>query len=154
MNTLDGDAGNDQLFGGNDDDTLFGGDGNDVMAGDAGNDELFGGKGADQISGGDGDDEIEGEEHADILTGGAGNDQFNFFTNPFQPDSTLLLRDVVTDFEGVGITGGDVIRLSGDSYAGDHEQEEHEQGVTLSKGTFAAELRQSKRSFGNTEFLF
>jgi Ca2+-binding RTX toxin-like protein len=115
--TLDGDAGNDQLFGGNDDDTLFGLDGNDVMNGDAGGDEMFGGEGADQISGGDGDDEIEGEEHADILTGGAGNDQFSFFTNPFQPDSTLLLQDVVSDFEGAGVTGGDVIRLSGDSYA-------------------------------------
>jgi Ca2+-binding RTX toxin-like protein len=115
--TLDGDAGNDQLFGGNDNDTLFGLEGNDVMNGDAGNDDLFGGEGADQIFGGDGDDEIEGEEHADILTGGAGNDQFNFNTNPFQPDSTFLLHDVVSDFEGAGATGGDVIQLSGDSYA-------------------------------------
>jgi hypothetical protein len=32
-------------------------------------------------------------------------------------DSTLLLQDVVSDFEGAGVTGGDVIRLSGDTYA-------------------------------------
>jgi Ca2+-binding RTX toxin-like protein len=115
--TLDGDAGNDQLFGGNDNDTLFGLEGNDVMVGDAGDDELFGGEGADQIAGGNGDDELEGEEDADVLTGGAGSDQFNFFTNSIQPDSTLLLQDVVTDFQRAGVKGGDVIRLSGDSYA-------------------------------------
>src|SRR5215211_7257166 len=115
--TLEGDAGNDQLFGGNDDDLLLGLDGNDVMNGDAGNDELFGGTGADQISGGAGDDTIVGEEQADILTGGAGNDHFGFFTDPFQPDSTLLLQDTVTDFQGAGVAGGDVIQLSGEIYA-------------------------------------
>ena len=115
--TLDGDAGNDQLFGGNDNDTLFGGDGNDVMNGDAGNDELFGGFGADQINGGAGADEIEGEEDADVLTGGAGDDQFNFNAGTFQPDSTLVLQDRVTDFQGAGAVGGDTIRLSGDSFA-------------------------------------
>ena len=115
--TLDGDAGNDQLFGGNDNDSLFGGDGNDIMNGDAGNDDLFGGFGSDQITGGAGIDEIEGEEGADILTGGAGDDQFDFNAGSFQPDSLLSLRDVVNDFQGAAVAGGDVVRLSGDSFA-------------------------------------
>jgi Ca2+-binding RTX toxin-like protein len=115
--TLDGDDGNDQLFGGNDNDVLFGGDGSDIMNGDAGNDELFGGDGVDTINGGAGNDEIEGEERADTLTGGAGIDQFNFNAGSFQPDSTLVEQDLVTDFTGAGAVGGDVIRLSGDSFA-------------------------------------
>src|SRR5215211_6020207 len=112
-----GGRGSDQLNGNAGNDTIDGGDGNDIMNGDAGNDELFGGTGADQISGGAGDDTIVGEEQADILTGGAGNDHFGFFTDPFQPDSTLLLQDTVTDFQGAGVAGGDVIQLSGEIYA-------------------------------------
>jgi Ca2+-binding RTX toxin-like protein len=49
--------------------------------------------------------------------GGDGDDQFNFFTSAFQPDSTFADRDLVQDFQGAGSPGGDVIRLSGDSYA-------------------------------------
>jgi Ca2+-binding RTX toxin-like protein len=115
--TLDGDDGNDQLFGGNQNDVLFGLDGNDIMFGDAGNDDLFGGEGADQLSGGDGIDEIEGEEGADILAGGGGEDQFDFNAGSFQPDSTLDLQDTVSDFQGAGVAGGDVVRLSGDTFA-------------------------------------
>jgi Ca2+-binding RTX toxin-like protein len=115
--TLDGDAGNDMLFGGTDNDTLFGLEGNDALFGEDGNDDLFGGEGNDVLSGGAGVDEIEGEEGADILAGGAGADQFDFFTSPFQPDSIWGTRDLVLDFEGAGAEGGDVIRLSGDSYA-------------------------------------
>jgi Ca2+-binding RTX toxin-like protein len=115
--TLDGDAGNDQLFGGNDRDVLFGLDGNDIMNGDAGSDELFGGEGNDIMNGGAGADELEGEEGADRITGGSDDDQFNFNAGAFQPDSTFALRDVVLDFQGAGLAGGDVIRLTSGEFA-------------------------------------
>jgi Ca2+-binding RTX toxin-like protein len=115
--TLDGDNGNDTLRGGAGDDTLFGLDGDDGMFGEAGEDELFGGEGADALSGGVGADELEGEEAADRIEGGAADDQFNFFTSAFQPDSTFAVRDVVLDFQGAGLTGGDVLRLSGGEFA-------------------------------------
>ena len=114
--TLDGDAGKDALFGGTGNDTLFGLEGADQMFGEGGADELFGGEGRDFLSGGAGRDEIEGEEAADTLEGGGGSDQFNFFTSAFQPDSIFAARDVVLDFEGAGMPGGDLIRLSGEEY--------------------------------------
>ena len=72
------------------------------MSGEAGQDELFGGEGNDRLNGGAGADELEGEEGADRIEGGGGNDQFNFFTSAFQPDSTFAVRDVVLDFQGAG----------------------------------------------------
>src|SRR5215211_4294792 len=115
---LNGNAGNDTIDGGDGNDILNGGDGIDRIIGGAGSDIIDGGAGRDTVfSGGAGDDTIVGEEQADILTGGAGNDHFGFFTDPFQPDSTLLLQDTVTDFQGAGVAGGDVIQLSGEIYA-------------------------------------
>jgi Ca2+-binding RTX toxin-like protein len=115
--TVDGDEGNDVLHGDAGDDTIFALDGNDTAFGDAGEDEMYGGEGNDTLNGGADDDELEGEEGADILTGGGGDDRFNFFTNAFQPDSVFSARDRVTDFEGAGVEGGDVMELDGDEYA-------------------------------------
>ena len=64
-----------------------------------------------------GNDELEAEEGADTVTGGAGNDQFNFNAGSFQPDSVFAAQDVVTDFQGAGAAGGDVIRLSSGTFA-------------------------------------
>lgn len=59
--------------GGND--TIFGGRGNDRLNGGAGNDSLYGGIGDDQLRGGDGDDRLSGGFGADsLLDGEAGND--------------------------------------------------------------------------------
>ena len=115
--TLDGDAGNDTLLGGEGDDTLFGLDGADAMFGEAGQDELFGGEGTDLLNGGAGADELEGEEGADRIESGGGNDQLNFFASAFDPDSTFAARDVVLDFQRAGLTGGDVLQLSGGEFA-------------------------------------
>ena len=52
------------------------------------------------------------------MTGGAGDDQFDFSAGSFHPE--LDLRPAgpsCTDFQGAGVAGGDVIRLTGDSVA-------------------------------------
>ena len=95
-------AGNDSVFalGGND--NVDGGDGNDDLFGDLGNDTLLGGNDNDTLDGGSG---------ADILTGGAGIDSY-FWTVETGNESSSLSQDRVTDFEGAGQVGGDILRLS------------------------------------------
>lgn len=81
--TIYGEAGHDQITGGNHDDILDGGDGwdriwggpgNDVILGGSGNDHLDGHEGDDVIVGGDGDDRVIGNWGQDVLIGGAGSD--------------------------------------------------------------------------------
>jgi Ca2+-binding RTX toxin-like protein len=109
-----GDDGNDVLHGDDGDDFLNGLDGDDVMVGGAGNDDLEGGgTGQDLLSGGDGDDELEGYNGADTLEGGSGEDIFRFSLATFDPHSSLASPDLVLDFEGAGVAGGDQLRLSG-----------------------------------------
>lgn len=69
---VDGEAGNDTIFGGDDDDTLVGGTGDDVIDGGIDDDELHGGEGADTILGGDGRDTIVGSDVGDSVDGGDG----------------------------------------------------------------------------------
>lgn len=66
---VDGQAGNDQLYGTYLADSLLGGAGNDFVNGGAGADSIFGGTGNDTLYGGSGNDS---------LTGGAGTDVFWF----------------------------------------------------------------------------
>ena len=93
-NEINGNAGNNILFGLGGGDTINGGAGRDVIVGGIGNDVLNGGLGNDSISGGPGNDAINGGRGQDFLTGGAGNNSFVF-------DAPLGLanRDVVLDFE-------------------------------------------------------
>lgn len=67
-------AGNDTLHGNDGTDTVEGSAGNDVIYGDAGNDRLSGSAGDDKVYGGDGNDTIIGGYGANTLDGGAGND--------------------------------------------------------------------------------
>jgi len=64
--TINGEAGNDSLTGGDANDVINGGKGDDLITGGAGNDRLFGNDGFDRITGGDG---------ADYLNGGLDNDR-------------------------------------------------------------------------------
>ncbi|MGE3778705.1 MAG: hypothetical protein AB7F89_16095, partial [Pirellulaceae bacterium] len=81
--TLQGEDGNDQLygskaldqlFGGLGDDFLYGGADNDLVDGGAGNDWLFGESGDDQLLGAAGADKLFGGLGADVLKGGDGDD--------------------------------------------------------------------------------
>lgn len=53
-----GDAGADQVFGGDWNDSLFGGSGNDTLSGGAGNDSLTAWSGSDLLTGGEGADQF------------------------------------------------------------------------------------------------
>ena len=87
---LSGGAGDDTIFGRDDDDTLFGGAGNDVldggidedsMVGGAGNDTLIGGQGADSMAGGNDRDvflvTVQGHGLNDVIDGNEGGDDFD-----------------------------------------------------------------------------
>ncbi|MEM6308676.1 MAG: M10 family metallopeptidase C-terminal domain-containing protein [Pseudomonadota bacterium] len=84
-NSLNGHAGNDEIYAGAGDDVLRGGAGADRLVGNEGDDTIFGGNDADLIKGGfgnnylygnDGDDRLEGaDDGVDYLDGGAGADQ-------------------------------------------------------------------------------
>lgn len=94
--TLEGGAGNDQLYGGsgNDwingssgkdvlgggagNDTIMGGDQNDKLYGSAGNDQLYGGTGSDELKGGEGDDLLDGGWNSDKIYGDAGIDTVDY----------------------------------------------------------------------------
>ncbi|MFO0811447.1 MAG: calcium-binding protein [Gemmataceae bacterium] len=62
---LNGEAGND---------TIYGGIGNDTISGGTGNDWIDAGYGDDRLSGDDGNDTLHGNQGNDSLSGGAGND--------------------------------------------------------------------------------
>jgi Ca2+-binding RTX toxin-like protein len=69
-NILNGDAGNDTIYGGGGIDTVSGGADNDRIYGNAGNDVLNGDGGNDFIKGGSGNDAINGDAGNDVLYGG------------------------------------------------------------------------------------
>lgn len=72
--TLQGKAGQDNLFGSTGNDLLHGGDGNDLLLGRSGDDQLWGDAGNDILLGGDGDDDLDGGPGIDLLIGGLGTD--------------------------------------------------------------------------------
>ncbi|GEM_PF-3459583 len=72
--TIDGGDDDDTIFGGNGIDTINGGDGADTIDGGASNDMLDGGTGNDVVDGGAGADDLDGEAGADTLDGGDGDD--------------------------------------------------------------------------------
>lgn len=73
-NTIEGDDGDDVVFGGDYLNYIDGGDGNDCLSGGADYDQIWGGNGDDTLNGGDGDDELYGQIGDDDLDGGAGSD--------------------------------------------------------------------------------
>jgi Ca2+-binding RTX toxin-like protein len=81
--TIDGNGGDDRIFGSPEDDIIRGGSGRDQIRAGAGNDtvvagpdddDILGGSGSDTLEGGDGRDRILGEEGNDFIAGGPGDD--------------------------------------------------------------------------------
>lgn len=91
---------------------LLGGAGDDVLTGGFLADRLAGGAGDDTLAGGWGDDSIEGGAGTDRLTGGPGDDLF-IFDRIDAPQSPPAAPDLIADFEGAGLAGGDRILLPG-----------------------------------------
>jgi Ca2+-binding RTX toxin-like protein len=82
---------------------ITGNNGNNTLLGLGGNDTLLGGLGNDTLNGGAG---------TDTLTGSAGDDTFVFGVNIAEAGNGAGTRDVITDFQGAGGAGGDVIDVN------------------------------------------
>ena len=109
--------GNDAIFGMGGNDNLIGGLGHDHLVGGAGADVLQGQAGADVLRGQAGNDVLFGGVGADDLYGGTGADRF-VFTSHSDSNATygvdvIAAADGAIAFEGVGVSGGDRIDLSG-----------------------------------------
>lgn len=87
--TINGDAG---------DDIIYGHGGNDILDGGADNDVLYGGDGNDTINGGTGDDDIYGGSGADTIDGGAGTDSV-YYNNE--------TSDLTINLDGTANSGGE-----------------------------------------------
>ena len=102
---LNGNDGNDALFGSQFNDTLNGGDDDDTIEGGDGNDTITGGLGSDSLSGGAGNDIIVNYDNTDtFLDGGSGVD-----TLRVDPRS----GDVVIDLTAQSIERIEVSRSNG-----------------------------------------
>jgi trimeric autotransporter adhesin len=77
LDSLNGGAGDDRLFGSIGDDWLVGESGADTLDGADGKDTLDGGTGADSLTAGAGNDYLFGGADKDTLDGGADNDRLN-----------------------------------------------------------------------------
>ncbi|NEO31324.1 MAG: hypothetical protein F6K36_13000 [Symploca sp. SIO3C6] len=71
---LHGGLGEDNLYGGSQNDLLFGERGADRLVGNSGNDQLHGGEDSDRLYGDEGNDQLLGEAGDDLLDGGVDHD--------------------------------------------------------------------------------
>jgi trimeric autotransporter adhesin len=125
---LNGDAGNDVLYGEEDADHLFGGDDDDVIDGGGSNDELAGDAGNDLLQGGEGDDVLTGGTGNDELSGGAGNDIYRFNVDdgldmvidngmPDEVNSVVFVQGITTDMVSLAVIHGSLtVRLATDTH--------------------------------------
>jgi len=98
-NTINGLAGSDVIYGGDNNDTLMGGDGNDVVYGNAGNDTLIGGQG---------NDTLQGDAGADIysFTSDDGQDTINNYDTDNSVDIIKLTNVSLLDLTGIAFAPG------------------------------------------------
>lgn len=103
--TLEGGAGNDQLFGNGGDDSLLGGTGDDFLHGGFGHDELFGGTGNDTLTGSHGEDVF-------YFAATSGHDVITDFT--IGEDVLILDRNFLSQDASASDAVADWLRPSGD----------------------------------------
>nr|WP_314868607.1 calcium-binding protein [uncultured Campylobacter sp.] len=107
-NIMNGLGGDDEIRGGELNDTIYGGVGNDTISGDKGDDIIYGGDGNDTINAGDGNDIIEGGKGDDVIKGGWGDDTYIF--NKGDGNDTIADYDGTDTLQlGEGITKEDII---------------------------------------------
>ncbi len=90
---------------------LYGSAKADTFTGDGGVNNLDGSAGNDTLNGGGGVDTLLGGLGADVLTGGSDADLFAYNSSA-DSGTTDATRDIITDFEGAGVVGGDLIDLA------------------------------------------
>ena len=105
---IDGDAGDDTLWGNAGNDTLYGGTGNDTLYGNAGNDLLYGDAGNDTLEGNAGNDTLVGGTGNDRLEGGEGNDVY-VFSKGDGLDTVVDTSGIDTIQFGEGISPDDIV---------------------------------------------
>jgi Ca2+-binding RTX toxin-like protein len=105
-----GAAGNDTLNGNTGNDTLFGQTGNDTLNGNGGNDTLVGQDGTDTLNGGIGNDILVGGDGNDTINGDAGNDTIRY---GFGDDADIVNGGADVDtLEIAGTGGGDTLDVT------------------------------------------
>jgi hypothetical protein len=110
-NFLRGGKGEDFIMGGIGDDILNGNFGKDTVFGGSGNNLIRGGQGNDYLIGGDGNDTLIGDFGADVLVGGAGGDLFVLRRETVEGVVERQFADHILDFnptagDRIGLTGG------------------------------------------------
>jgi VCBS repeat-containing protein len=100
-----GGGGADVIRGNNGDDTIYAGSGNDDVDGNNAYDIVYGGSGNDLIKGSNFSDTLIGGYGADAIDGGGGNDVIVYL-------DVKDTNDTISNFEGAGVAGGDLIDLS------------------------------------------
>ncbi len=99
IENAEGGAGDDTIFGNDEDNALRGMDGDDEIDGFGGDDELLGGAGDDDIRGGDGHDLLDGGAGNDTVDGGGGWNRLQLsgnldnYTFESNPDGTYTVTD-------------------------------------------------------------
>ncbi len=124
MDTIYGGAGNDVIFGEDDDDMIYGGSGDDTIdagidddyvEGGTGNDVITGGQGADTLLGGDDEDVFMGGNAGDTVDGGSGGVDYDTLdltgSGPLRVaiDPTDPEAGTVTFYDGGGFGPGNVL---------------------------------------------
>jgi Ca2+-binding RTX toxin-like protein len=96
VTVVNGEGGDDTLYGGRGNQSLYGGPGNDRLYGGIGDDHLRGGPGNDLLSGGFGADSLDGEEGSDFARGDATIDYLGDSGAPGTDTDTLSFATGVT----------------------------------------------------------